>query len=180
MDHPELIYVTPAARGLKASPTAEVRVILSKDMPEPFWSRAGRKKTCTLDLDAEPATIERAELRVLIWDGGAGTVKDYFTLNGRPLPVARSGKHDVIYSGLDLDPKLLHKGANRIDVVSDTEHHGLEVLMPGPALIVRTGTTSRSPSALATSPPPQCRTMSISPCAATSRALAAPMVSALR
>ena len=136
-DHSDLVYFTPTRRGLKTSPSADVRVILSKDIPEPFWSRAGRKKTCTLELDADPAKVERAELCVLIWDGGVGTVKDYFTLNGQPLSVAHAGKHDVIYSRLGLDPKILHRGANRIEVVSDTEHHGLEVLMPGPALIIR-------------------------------------------
>jgi hypothetical protein len=136
-DDPDLVYVTPTTRGLKIYRTDDVRVILSKDMPAPFWSRAGKTKTCTLDLDADPAAIERAELHVLIWDGGAGTVKDYFTLNGHPLSVARAGKHDVIYSRLDLDPKFLRKGPNRIEVVSDTEHHGLEILMPGPAVFVR-------------------------------------------
>jgi CubicO group peptidase (beta-lactamase class C family) len=136
-DRPDLVYVTPTTRGLKTRPGGDVRVILSKDMPEPFWSRAGKRKTCTIALDAEPAEVGRAELRVLIWDGGAGTVKDYFTLNGHPLSVARAGKHDVIYSRLDLDAKLLRKGPNRVEVLSDTEHHGLEVLMPGPALVVR-------------------------------------------
>jgi hypothetical protein len=136
-DHPDLVYVTPTTRGLKTRPTGDVRVILSKDMPQPFWSRAGKKKTCTIELDADPAEVERAQLHVLIWDGGAGAIKDYFTLNGHPLPVARLGKHDVIYSRLDLDPKLLRKGANQVEMLSDTEHHGLEVLMPGPALVVR-------------------------------------------
>ena len=109
----------------------------SNNLPEPFWSRAGKKKVCTIELGADSFLIERAELCVLIWDGGAGAVKDYFTLNGHPLAVARTGKHDVIWSRLDLDPRLLKKGTNRIEVMSDTEHHGLEVLMPGPALVVR-------------------------------------------
>jgi hypothetical protein len=136
-EHPDLAYVTPTARGLKTSPMADVRIVLSHDMPQPFWSRAAKKKACTIELDSDPATVERAQLCVLIWDGGIGKVKEYFTLNGQPLPVARAGKHDVIYSRLDLDPKILRRGANRIELLSDTEHHGVEVLMPGPALIIR-------------------------------------------
>jgi CubicO group peptidase (beta-lactamase class C family) len=60
-----------------------------------------------------------------------------FTHNGRPLAVTGKGKHDVIYSTLPLDPKLLVKGSNRTELLSDPEHHGIEVLQPGPALVVR-------------------------------------------
>jgi putative heme-binding domain-containing protein len=137
---PDLVYVTPEARGLRTPgrARARVRTYPATDLPEPFWSRAGRKKSCTLALDVDPGRIERAELHVAIWDGGRGTVADYFTLNGRALPVAASGRHDVIYSVLRLDPAMLRRGANRIELLSDTEHHGLEVLLPGPALVVRT------------------------------------------
>jgi hypothetical protein len=137
---PDLIYVTPEVHGLRtpARPGSGVRVYGSADQPRPFWSRAGRKNACTIALDVEPDRIERAELHVAIWDGGRGTVADYFMLNGRPLPVAADGKHRVIYSVLPLEPALLRRGANRIELLSDTEHHGLEVLFPGPALVVRT------------------------------------------
>jgi len=47
---------------------------------------------------------------------------------------------DRLYRILDIDPKLLRRGDNEIRVVSSTEHHGIEVLLPGPALIVRTAT----------------------------------------
>lgn len=138
-DSPNLVYVTPASRGLRTPerPRSRVSSFFSKDLPQPFWSRAGHKKTCTIDLDADPAQIERAELHVVVWDGGAGRVKDYFSLNSRSLPVAGSGQHDVIYSQLKLDPKVLRKGVNQVDLLSDTEHHGMEVLLPGPALVVR-------------------------------------------
>ena len=76
-------------------------------------------------------------MHVVTWDGGAGTVKDYFTLNGRPLTVAGTGRHDVIYSAVPLEPSLLRRGANTIELHSDTDHHGIEVLWPGPVLAVR-------------------------------------------
>jgi hypothetical protein len=85
-------------------------------------------------LPLDPRQIGQAELHLVIWDGGAGTVRDAFTLNGHPLPVA-SGKsrHDVIYRQLPVDPKILKAGANQIELLADTEHHGIEVLLPGPA-----------------------------------------------
>jgi hypothetical protein len=93
---------------------------------------------CTIDLDVDSANIDKAELHIVVWDGGAGMVEKYFTLNGHFLHVAGTGKHDVIYSRLTLDPTWLKRGANQIELLSDTEHHGIEVLLPGPALIVRT------------------------------------------
>lgn len=106
-------------------------------LPKPFWSRAGQAKTCTIELDRDPAAIERAELHVRIWDGGRGTVESPFTLNGRPLPVAGSGRHDFLYRVVPVDPTWLRKGPNEIRVLSDTDHHGIEVLLPGPAIVLR-------------------------------------------
>lgn len=134
-----LRYITQERTGI-ANPLPagkSVRLYTSKDLPAPFWSRAGRLKTCTIQLDVDPARIERAELHTVVWDGGAGTVEKYFTLNGHPLAVAGSGKHDVIYTRLPLDPAWLRQGENRIELSSDTEHHGIEVLLPGPAIMVR-------------------------------------------
>ena len=135
---PDLVYVTPATRGL-ATPRrgTRIRIYRTASIPKPFWSRAGREETCTIELDVPPDRVERAELHVALWDGGRGTIDNYFTLNGRPLSVAASGKHDVIYSVLRIDPTLLKSGSNHIALRSDTEHHGLEVLLPGPALAVR-------------------------------------------
>jgi hypothetical protein len=138
-EHPNLLYLTPATPGLRtpSRPERHVAMYTANDLPEPFWSRAKRLKSCTIQLDIDPARIERAELHVVTWDGGAGTVKEYFTLNGHALPVAGTGKHDVIYSRLQLAPSLLRRGANRVELLSDTEHHGIEVLFPGPALLIR-------------------------------------------
>jgi hypothetical protein len=138
-DLAEVIYITPPLTGLATPGRTGVAVcwFAAKDLPAPFWSRAKRLKTCTIDCDLDPTRVEQAELHIVVWDGGAGTVEKYFTLNGRPLPVAGSGKHDVIYSRIAFDPTWLHRGANRIELLSDTEHHGIEVLLPGPAIAVR-------------------------------------------
>jgi hypothetical protein len=44
----------------------------------------------------------------------------------------------VLYRQIDIDPYWLRHGPNEIRLLSDTEHHGIEVLRPGPALIIRT------------------------------------------
>jgi hypothetical protein len=138
-DHPELTYITPVIGGLYASKPkgTRVTVYVSRNLPAPFLSRAGQKKSCTIELDIDPTRIERAELNVVLWDGGAGNVKDYFTLNGVSLAVAGAGKSEVLFRQIVLDPKILKRGTNRIELLSDTEQHGLEILLPGPALVIR-------------------------------------------
>jgi hypothetical protein len=139
-----LVFLTAATAGLEIPERQASQVVLFSphDLPDHFWSRANRKKTCTLDLDLDPARIELAELHVVTWTGGPGTVKDYFTLNGVHYPVADGDRHELVYSRLPVDPKNLKRGLNRIELLSDTDHHGIEIMYPGPALMVRyrTGT----------------------------------------
>jgi hypothetical protein len=136
---PELVYVSATTPNLVIPDRSGVAVHLytPADLPENFWSRANNKKTCTITLEVEPNEIEKAEMYAVTWTGGAGGVKDYFTLNGRPFPVAEGAKHIVQFNRLKVEPSLLRRGANTIELRSDTEHHGIEVLYPGPALMVR-------------------------------------------
>lgn len=138
-NHPELEYITPVIGGLFALKPRGSRVLIysSRDLPIPFWSRMNQKKSCTIDIDMDPANIERAELNVVVRDGGSGSIKNYFTLNGQSLAVASEGKEQLLYSKIPIDPKILKKGSNKIEVLSDTDHHGLEILLPGPALVIR-------------------------------------------
>ena len=107
------------------------------ERPKPFWSRADRVVRATIPLDVDPDTIERAVLHVVAWDGGRGEVEHPFTLNGHPLEVAGAGRHDVIYRVLEVDADSLRRGENIVTLHSDTEHHGIEILAPGPELFVR-------------------------------------------
>jgi hypothetical protein len=138
-DDPRLSHETPPARGLTIRRAAASRVSLhrSEDLPRPFWSRAGERKACTIRLDIDPAAIEKAELHMTVWDGGRGDVEHPVTLNGHPVPVAGDGRHDVLHRRLPIDPRILVRGPNRIEVLSDTDHHGIEVLLPGPSIVVR-------------------------------------------
>jgi hypothetical protein len=51
--------------------------------------------------------------------------------------VAEGARHELVYSRLPADPRNLRRGLNRIELLSDTQHHGIEVIYPGPALMVR-------------------------------------------
>lgn len=141
-DDERLTFCTAPVDGLKTPDRTgdDVWLVKAQDIPQPFWSRAGRTMRCRIPLAVDPSQIAQTELHVAVWDGGQGTVDNYFTLNGCSLAVAGKGKHDVLYKRLPIDPALLRKGDNLIELLSDTEHHGIEVLLPGPALMIRTRT----------------------------------------
>jgi putative heme-binding domain-containing protein len=145
-EHPSLIYITPPTTGLRTPQKRDARVrrIASTDLPRPFLSRAGKLAGCTFVLKDPPSQVERAELRLVMWDGGAGTVASPWSLNGKPLPIASLGKHDVVDLRVNIDPGLLTQGVNVLELRSDTEHHGIEVLLPGPELFVRSHAQSSS------------------------------------
>lgn len=136
VERPGLVYETPVVDGLSLV-DRPVTIHHADELPQPFWSRAARKKTAGIELDMEPDAIEKAELHIVTWTGGAGEVKDYFTLNGHPLPVAEGSDHEVNYVKIPVSREWLRKGSNEMVLLSDTQHHGIEVLLPGPALVVR-------------------------------------------
>jgi hypothetical protein len=134
-------YITETLDSL-VFPTRRNNVELYKCsiLPKPFWSRASNPATATIDLPRGPANAESARLIVRIWDGGEGTVKEPFKINGHPYSIT-SGRanHDLVFTNVEVDIKHLKAGENTFTLLSDTEHHGIEVLLPGPCLVLRYG-----------------------------------------
>ena len=137
--HPKLQYLTAARTGLSIPDRSHSTVHLYQpsDLPESFWSRDNRAKHCTIQLDEPPSQIEEAELYVITWTGGPGDVTDYFTLNGTHFPVAEGHDHEIQFNRIPVPTALLKQGPNTIRLLSDTKHHGIEIIYPGPALMVR-------------------------------------------
>ncbi len=134
-----LHYWTPVLDGLEfARGRPRVQMYACRDMPVPFWSRASQVRTARIELPQDLSGIESARLIVKIWDGGEGAVKDPFKINGHPYSITSgSAIHDVVHSDVEIDPAHLTPGVNTLTLLSDTEHHGIEVLLPGPCLVVR-------------------------------------------
>ncbi len=140
-----LEYWTPVLDGLAfAEGRQRVRMYACSDMPIPFWSRASQVREATIPLPQELSDVESARLMVKIWDGGEGSVNEPFKINGHAYSIT-SGRaiHDVVHTDVDVDPAHLKPGANRVTLLSDTEHHGIEILLPGPCLVVRYGRAGR-------------------------------------
>ncbi|MHC4744835.1 MAG: hypothetical protein ACYS8Z_23215 [Planctomycetota bacterium] len=132
-------YVTDTLGGL-AFPKARKQVEMYRCtiMPVPFWSRASRLNEAQIELPDDILSFEKVHLMVKIWDGGEGNIKEPFKINGHPYSIT-SGKsvHDVVFTIAEVNPEHLKTGRNVITLLSDTEHHGIEILLPGPVLIAR-------------------------------------------
>jgi hypothetical protein len=106
------------------------------DPPVPFWSRAGKTNRTSFSVPARQ--LERAgsdRLHARFWHGGAGAVATPVLLNDVPVGFDLTGApHDLSYQVADVPLKDLHPGTNTFTLTSDTEHHGIEVLLPGPVL----------------------------------------------
>jgi len=108
------------------------------ELPRPFWSRDNQLRTALIELPEDLSEIESVELHVRNWDGGEGNIKDPFMLNGVPYKItAGDAPHELIYTINKVDPKNLKPGVNEIQLISDTKHHGIELCLPGPCLIVK-------------------------------------------
>jgi len=132
-------YITEPLSNVSFPPgRMQVEMHRCSIMPVPFWSRASRENKAQIDLPADLSSLIRAQLMVKIWDGGEGGVREPFKLNGHPYS-ATSGRaiHDVVLTIAEVNPEHLRPGKNEITLLSDTEHHGIEVLLPGPVLIAR-------------------------------------------
>lgn len=139
---PGLIYETAPSEEilLPRAETFRVQCVFASDLPAPFWSRAGKPRSARIDLPVHPSAIERAALHVVAWDGGRGAVQHPFRVNGLPVEVCGEGAHDVIYTIRELPPQSL-RPSNSIELLSGTDHHGIEILLPGPALMIRVRNT---------------------------------------
>ena len=138
-DYPNLTFITPVIGGLSIQKPKGRRVQLysSRNLPVPFAADANQKKSCTIDLDVEASSIERAELNLVSWNDGIETGKNSFTINGHPIEISDQSKGEVLFSRIAIDPKILKRGANQLELSTETEGRGLEILLPGPALMIR-------------------------------------------
>ena len=134
-------YATDTLGGLVFLPERNrIEMYKCSSMPVPFWSRASQEKKAIIELPENISSLQRVQLLIKIWDGGEGKIEEPFKINGHPYSIT-SGRavHDVVFTVAEVNPEHLRPGKNEITLLSDTEHHGIEVLLPGPVLIARYG-----------------------------------------
>jgi hypothetical protein len=104
------------------------------EYPRPFWSRDGRERAAVITIP-KCKKIRRAVLHARFWDGADFSGDSPVSINSQPVDVLDGeARHDLVYVKHEIDPAILTCGENIFATKCETKHHGLEVLLPGPAL----------------------------------------------
>jgi hypothetical protein len=131
-------FVTDRVEGLSlVREEHSIRMYPATEMPYDFTVRVGREKQCRIVIpeNADLASADAAMLHLRTWHGLA-KVHHPFKLNEWSHEL-KGVNHHYDYDVHSVPLGVLKIGANVFSVSSDTEHHGVEVLWPGPALVVR-------------------------------------------
>ena len=133
-----LSYETPAVEvDLPRAEGAGVSMHFSREENQSQWVRqqSDSRHIVLDDADLENATACR--LHLSLWDGGSGDVSPPFSFNGKPLVLLADASHKSRYLTEDVDPTNLQPGENAFTAGAMTDHHGVEILLPGVALTIR-------------------------------------------
>ena len=114
-----------------------VKLYRAQDVPEHFAVRVDQTKSCRIPIPASDP-LDRAENAVLhycTWHGWDGHHAQ-LTLNEHA-HANQGNNHHFDYDVIPIPVGQLKSGNNTFTIHSDTHHHMLEVLWPGPAITVR-------------------------------------------
>ena len=114
-----------------------VKLYTAVDVPEDFGVRNGETKHCHFELP--PSTpLDQAVEAALHFRSWHGSDAHHAPLQLNDQQLAIHGKnHFYDYDLLRFATSGLRSGENTLTIHSATEHHQLEVLWPGPALVIR-------------------------------------------
>ncbi|MBM4018778.1 MAG: hypothetical protein FJ288_10695 [Planctomycetes bacterium] len=130
-----LCCVTAAVEGVRlVRPGKSVRLYKPYDVPPAWQTRAGKTHSCKVDVPDDPSRAAAARIVLTTW---CGDLCDELGINGSRL-VQKVGKNHDYSADVVLAPlALIRRGTNTLYTKSATEHHGIEVLWPGMALLVQ-------------------------------------------
>jgi hypothetical protein len=143
-------FVTNEVTGLSLQRSGNyVRMYRPYDMPERFWMRSGRgtKSThFTIPSSDNLANATSAKLIIPTWDGDDISERPYLTVKLNNLVLPPFGvDHYYSLDVLTISKTALVQGTNTFSATSTTVEHGIEILWPGPTLVVRySGSPSNS------------------------------------
>ncbi len=117
-----------------------VKMYTAENVPKKFWVRAGEKKSCDIKID-DLSDATNAMLVHRTWNGqdggaGSGTILIPLYVNSWRGKVG-GVNHNYALSSVKVPVNSLIEGNNDVAYHSNTSHHGIEILWPGPAILVR-------------------------------------------
>jgi hypothetical protein len=121
------------------------------DVSESFWVRAGATKSCTIPIPSTDTLTfaTAAKLFLPTWNGvdgqGSGHWKRVNTWNA---PIVGED-HYYAYNEITVPTTALVFGNNIFSFYSASIHHGVEMMLPGPAIAVRYSRVTSAPESKA-------------------------------
>jgi len=142
-DTSEVWYVSGMVEGLSLirENGVSVKMYTATNIPTAFSVRAGKTKTCWIQV-ASLSDVYEINLLHRTWNGaddasGRGTIQKPLIINNYGFFKTLGKNHSFAQSKFRVPATNLVEGSNMISYTSDTEQHGIEILWPGPALLVR-------------------------------------------
>jgi hypothetical protein len=103
-------------------------------IPPQWQTRAGTTHECTVTIARRPQDAAAARLVLATWNGDHC---EDLSVNGVALAGRLGRSHNYALDVVDVPVRILLPGENVVSTFSSTEHHGVEVMWPGPVLFVR-------------------------------------------
>lgn len=130
-------YETPEVTGLTLQRPYSVNLYKPIDVPSAYCPRVGNTKSSSVNIQSLNQATE-AKMNIRTWNGNINhqniqTVK----VNNQQVATKFGKDHFYSYDLLNIPLNVLNTGSNTISFYSDTTHHCIEVLWPGPAISVK-------------------------------------------
>jgi flagellar hook assembly protein FlgD len=140
-------YCAPVVSNLTLSRTNHsVRLFKPKSgsVPQSFWVRDGQTKSSKVSINTL-SNAKEARAYIRTWNGNENGESFYTRVNGYTIP--KYGiDHFYSLDMLNIPISSLRTGDNTITFHSETVHHGIEIMWPGPAIIVKYGSPPAPPT----------------------------------
>lgn len=133
-DETGLCTVTPAVGELMLRRPWTLRMYAPTGIPAQWQTRAGNTHECTVTIPEDLPEATAARLVLATWNGDHC---EELAVNGVRIAGRVGRNHNYSLDQLDVPLAALRQGENTISTFSSTEHHGIELMWPGPVLFVR-------------------------------------------
>lgn len=134
-DESGLYYMTPAVAGLEFErPGTSVKLYKPFDVPPKWQTRTGHTQGSKVFV---PQDLERAEAARMVLTTWNGISANAIGINDSDVVAGPGRDHDYSYNEIPVPLDYVRPGTNILYTFDTTEHHGIEVLWPGIALLVR-------------------------------------------
>ena len=143
-DSSGLWYVSPAVEGLTLKRSAgSVKLFKPRDVPLRYLARNSKTVSSKVTVPASEPLDKAVQAVVALrtWNG----LRDDFRFNDHVAPV-KGADHKYAYALREVPVAAVRPGENVISFHSTSKAHGIEILWPGPALLIRYGTPAPPPA----------------------------------